>query len=286
MLTRRSFIRGLLGSILAGLFASLWAFFIEPALRLRVKKWRFQSSKWKIVALRIAIVSDLHMGEPYVGLKRLRTLVRRTNALGADIIVILGDLTAGHRFVTKPIEVERTAKELAALKAPLGIFAVLDNHDWWDDPSAQKRRKGPVLGQCALEQNNIPVLENQAIKLEHAKGAFWLAGLGDQLAFRLGNSRFQGVDDPVILLTHEPDIFPEVPQTVALTLSGHTHGGQVRLFGWSPIVPSRYGNGYAYGHIHEDHRDLVVSGGIGCSIAPVRFGVTPEITLVTLEASV
>ena len=213
------------------------------------------------------------MGEPYVGLKRLRTLVRRTNALGADIIVILGDLTAGHRFVTKPIEVERTAKELAALKAP-------------------------VLGQRALEQNNIPVLENQAIKLEHAKGAFWLAGLGDQLAFRLGNGRFQGVDNlpatlaqavddaPVILLAHEPDIFPEVPQTVALTLSGHTHGGQVRLFGWSPIVPSRYGNRYAYGHIHEDHRDLVVSGGIGCSIAPVRFGVTPEITLVTLEASV
>jgi len=298
VLTRRSFIRGLLGSILAGLFASLWAFFIEPALRLRVKKWRVQSSKWKIDALRIAIVSDLHMGEPYVGLKRLRTLVRRTNALGADIIVILGDLTAGHQFVTKPIEVERTAKELAALKAPLGIFAVLGNHDWWDDPSAQKRRKGPVLGQRALEQNNIPVLENQAIKLEHAKGAFWLAGLGDQLVFRLGNGRFQGVDDlpatlaqavddaPVILLAHEPDIFPEVPQTVALTLSGHTHGGQVRLFGWSPIVPSRFGNRYAYGHIHEDHRDLVVSGGIGCSIAPVRFGVTPEITLVTLEASV
>ena len=125
-----------------------------------------------------------------------------------------------------------------------------------------------------------------------------MAGLGDQLAFRLGNGRFQGVDNlpatlaqavddaPVILQAHEPDIFPEVPQTVALTLSGHTHGGQVRLFGWSPIVPSRYGNRYAYGHIHEDHRDLVVSGGIGCSIAPVRFGVTPEITLVTLEASV
>ena len=123
-----------------------------------------------------------------------------------------------------------------------------------------------------------------------------MAGLGDQLAFRLGNGRFQGVDDlpttlaqilddsPVILLAHEPDIFPEVPQAVALTLSGHMHGGQVRLFGWSPIVPSRYGNRYAYGHIHENHRDLVVSGGVGCSIAPVRFGVTPEITLVHLEA--
>ena len=102
MLTRRSFVCGLLGSILAGLFAFLWAFFIEPVLRLRVKKWWIQSSKWQIDALRVAIVSDLHMGERYVGLKRLLTLVRRTNALGADIIVILGDLTAGHRFVTKP----------------------------------------------------------------------------------------------------------------------------------------------------------------------------------------
>ena len=107
---------------MAGLFISLWAFFIEPILRLRAKKRWIQSSKWKIDALGIAIVSDLHMGEPYISLKLLRTLVRRTNALGADIIVILGDLTAGHRFVTKPIEVERTAKELAALKAPLSIL--------------------------------------------------------------------------------------------------------------------------------------------------------------------
>ena len=145
---------------MAGLFVSLWALFIESVLRLQVKKWRIQSSKWKIDALRNAIVSDLYMSEPYISLKRLRTLVRRTNALGADIIVILGDLTAVHRFVTKPIEVERTAKELAALKAQLGIFAVLGNHDCWDDPSAQKRRKGPVKGQPALEQNNIPVLEN------------------------------------------------------------------------------------------------------------------------------
>ena len=125
-----------------------------------------------------------------------------------------------------------------------------------------------------------------------------MAGLGDQLAFRLGNGRFQDIDDltgtfaqavdyaPVLLLTHETDIFTKVAQTMARTLSGHTHGGQVRLFGWSPIVPSRYGNRYAYGHIHEDNRDLVVSGGFGCSIALVRFGVTPEVTLVILEAGV
>jgi predicted MPP superfamily phosphohydrolase len=82
-----------------------------------------------------------------------------------------------------------------------------------------------------------------------------------------------------------------VPERVALTLSGHTHGGQVRVFGYSPVVPSRFRNRYAYGHIVETRagmatpRHLIVSGGLGCSIAPVRFGVPPEILLVELGAS-
>ena len=86
-------------------------------------------------------------------------------------------------------------------------------------------------------------------------------------------------DAPVILLAHEPDIFPDVPERVSLTLSGHTHGGQVRLFGYSPVVPSRFGNRYAYGHVVEDDRNLIVSGGLGFSILPVRFGVRPEISV-------
>ena len=90
---------------------------------------------------------------------------------------------------------------------------------------------------------------------------------------------------PVILMAHEPDVFPKVPPRVALTLSGHTHGGQIRLFGRSPVVPSRYDNRYAYGHVVEDDRNLIISGGLGCSIAPVRFGVPPEIVVVDLGAS-
>jgi predicted MPP superfamily phosphohydrolase len=80
----------------------------------------------------------------------------------------------------------------------------------------------------------------------------------------------------------EPDIFPDVPSRVALTLSGHTHGGQVRLFGYSPVVPSRYGNRYAYGHVVEAGRNLIISGGLGFSIAPIRFGVRPEILTIDL----
>src|SRR5688500_7611690 len=110
------------------------------------------------------------------------------------------------------------------------------------------------------------------MRLRKGEHAFWLAGLGDQLALLPGarweRRRFGGVDDlagtlarvtdnaPVILLAHEPDIFPRVPERVALTLSGHTHGGQVRLLGYSPMIPSRFGNRYAYGHIVESERNL------------------------------
>ena len=290
-MTRRGFLRGLLGVILAGLFATLYGFFVEPALRLRVRRWRLSPAGWpRDRPLRIAILTDLHLGEPYVGLRRLRRIVRRTNALGADVIVLLGDYAAGHRLISAPVRIADAAPVLAELTAPLGVHAILGNHDWWDDLSAQARGGGPNLYAEALEAVGIPVLSNSAIRLDD----FWLAGLEDQLALSLGGGRFRGLDDldgtlsqvtddaPVILLAHEPDIFPRVPARVALTLSGHTHGGQVRLFGWSPIVPSRFGNRYAYGHVREEGRDLVVSGGIGCSILPVRFGVVPEITVVEL----
>jgi predicted MPP superfamily phosphohydrolase len=155
-----------------------------------------------------------------------------------------------------------------------------------------------------LERFGIPVYENDAVRLDKDGHSFWLAGLGDQLAFvkalrrrpRRDRTGPRGVDDlpgtlakvtdaaPVILLAHEPDVFPRVPDRVSLTLSGHTHGGQVRLFGHSPRVPSRYGNRYAYGHIVEDGRHLVVSGGLGCSVLPVRIGVRPEIVMVDVAA--
>ena len=181
------------------------------------------------------------------------------------------------------------------------MHAVLGNHDWWDDLEAQRTGKGPVLGRRALERVGIPVYENDATRISKDGHAFWLAGLGDQIAFITGRRKrarrmFEGVDDlpgtlakitddaPVILLAHEPDIFSEVPNRVSLTLSGHTHGGQVRLFGYSPMVPSRYGNRYAYGHVVEDDRHLIISGGLGCSILPVRIGMPPEIVMVDVAA--
>jgi predicted MPP superfamily phosphohydrolase len=188
------------------------------------------------------------------------------------------------------------AAELARLQATNGFYAILGNHDWWHDAPTQKLRMGPTQVGLALEAAGITLLENRALRLETAAGPIWLAGLGDQIAFlRRQRGLPMGIDDlvgtlaqisdetaPVIMMAHEPDAFARMPARVGLTLSGHTHGGQVRLFGWSPIVPSRYGNRYAYGHVVEDNRNLIVSGGLGCSILPIRFGMPPEIVLLDI----
>jgi hypothetical protein len=228
---------------------------------------------------------------------RITEIVARTNALGADAILLLGDYTAGHPFQTRAVAAAETARILAGLRAPLGVHGVLGNHDWWEDTAVQRAGRGPPAAQVAFVEAGLTVYENRAVRLVKDGQPFWLAGLGDQLAFIIRGGRrwrFRGVDDlegtlaqvtddaPVILLAHEPDIFPRVPDRVSLTVSGHTHGGQVRLLGYSPVVPSEFGNRYAYGHIREQGRDLIVSGGLGCSILPVRFGVPPEIVLIEL----
>ena len=206
--------------------------------------------------------------------------------------MLLGDYAVASRFITKRLPMPEVARILAGLRAPLGVHAILGNHDWWDDHAVQRSRKGPPAARRDFEAAGIPVLENAGVRLVKDGRPFWLLGLGDQLAFV--RRPVAGVHDlprtlaairddaPAILLAHEPDIFPSVPQRVALTLSGHTHGGQVRCFGYSPVVPSRYGNRFAYGHVVENGRHLIVSGGLGTSIAPVRFGVPPEIVVVDL----
>jgi predicted MPP superfamily phosphohydrolase len=216
----------------------------------------------------------------------VRQVVDAANKLGSDLTVVLGDFFATHRFVTEVVPHPVWAAELSGLHAPLGVYSVLGNHDWWHDV-------GNVLR--ALDKVHVPVMQNHAVLLGPPGRRFWLAGLGDQLAYRLGPSKFRGVDDlpgtlarirtddPVILLAHEPDIFTEVPARVALSIAGHTHGGQIRLPFAPPLwIPSAYGRRFAYGHIVEDGRHLIVSGGLGCSGVPLRLGMPPEIVRITL----
>lgn len=297
MISRRRFLSWLVGACAAGFTSAAYAFAIEPRFRLAVTRHAVQPPNWpRGRTLRVAALSDPHLGEPYMPLDRFAEIVEAANALAPDLVVMLGDYAAGHRFVSKSVSMRDMAKVAAQLSAPLGVFAILGNHDWWDDPVAQQTGRGPVLVQNALEAEGIRVLHNEAVRLHQDGAPFWLLGLGDQLALRRRDLRHVGLHDlaatmaavdeddaPALLLAHEPDIFPLVPKRIALTMCGHTHGGQVRLLGFSPIVPSDFGNRYAYGHVVEDDRHLVVSGGLGCSKLPVRLGVPPEITLVDLS---
>ncbi len=288
-LTRRRFLAA--GAGLAGLSATAtgaYAGAIEP-LGLIVTPYRLTPPSWPAGhKLTITVIADLHAGYPDMPLEHIRRVVDAANDLGSDLIVLLGDFRAWYPFKTTPVPDADWAAELARLEAPLGRWTILGNHDWWHGLDEVRR---------ALAEAHLPILENDAVLLGQKGQRFWLAGLGDQLAYRIGRGQFRGVDDlpatlarvttddPVVLLAHEPDIFTIVPPRVALTLSGHTHGGQIRIpFVWPHFVPSQYGARYAYGHVIESDRHLIVSGGLGTSIIPARFGVPPEIVHVTLGA--
>jgi uncharacterized protein len=298
MVSRRGFLKWFAALSVSSLALVTYSVVAEPFRGPKITRYDVHPNLWPAgLMLKIAVVADIHACNPWMNAERIRSIVETTNSLGADLIVLLGDYSAGHHFVLGGVHSDDWSLALSALKAPLGVHAILGNHDWWDDKTAQAAGRGPTYGRRALERRGIPVYENDAVRLQKDGHSFWLAGLGDQLAFYPSRRRYPGrrlgMDElmptlakvpemePVILLAHEPDIMPQVPARVGLVLSGHTHGGQLRLFGWSPVVPSRYGNRYAYGHVREQC-DLIVSGGLGCSIAPFRFGVPPEIVAVTI----
>jgi predicted MPP superfamily phosphohydrolase len=287
--TRRSLLAGAAGLIgLSAAGTAGYAAAIEPH-SLVVTPYTLTPPGWPIGRkLTITVIADLHAGGPDMRLPQVQRIVDTANELKSDVIVMLGDYVARYDFAIERIPDPVWAAELARLQAPLGVWAILGNHDWWYDLAGVRN---------ALAVAGIPLLENHAVLLGHEGERFWVAGIGDQIAHRVGRGRFRGVDDlpgtleqittddPVILLAHEPDIFPRVPERVALTFAGHTHGGQIRLpLIWPAFVPSKYGKRYAYGHVVERDRHLIVSGGLGTSIIPARLGVPPEIVHVTLGA--
>jgi predicted MPP superfamily phosphohydrolase len=266
----------------------VWAFWIEPAsitvrrVSLTVPKWHAEQRDMKI-----AVLTDLHVGAPHMGLGQLRRIVERTNAEAPELVLITGDFVIGGPHNEGGVEAgvvggtfiepEPIAAALKNLRAPLGVFAVLGNHDWWYDGERITR---------ALEAVGIVVLENRAVRIERGGRGFWLAGVADLWTrtpdIKGALAQVEG-DDPVLLITHNPDIFPGVPPRVSLTIAGHTHGGQVNLpFVGRLIVPSKFGQRYAMGQVVEQGRHLFVSGGIGTSSIPVRFRVPPEIVILTL----
>jgi predicted MPP superfamily phosphohydrolase len=255
----------------------LWAFWLEPASLTLVEE-RIRLARGGRGILRVAILTDLHVGSPFNGLDKLRRIVDRTNAVRPDLVCILGDLViqgvVGGRFVAP----EDIAAELKRLRATAGVVAVLGNHDGWLNHHRVR---------SALERNGIRVVEETAARVTTPAARLWVAGISDMWTGRPDVSAALAAvtdDDPVILLTHSPDVFPQVPDRVTITLAGHTHGGQVRfpLLG-RPVVPSKFGQRFAAGHIVERKRHLYVATGIGTSILPVRFRVQPAVALLTLS---
>jgi predicted MPP superfamily phosphohydrolase len=302
IITRRALLALPLGAVGTAGAVGAYGVLGEPLAQPEVTRYSLQPPRWPTgLNLRVAAIADLHACDPWMSIERIEAIVEQTNALSADLVVLLGDYVAGHKKITAIVPDAEWARALAGLKAPLGVYAVMGNHDWWDDPAAQRRQAALPKSALALETAGIPVLHNRSIGLEKNGQPINLAGLGDQMAFRppRGEPAWKGLgtDDlaltlsgtnpaaPTLLLAHEPDIFPSVPEIVSLTLAGHTHGGQVRILGHAPVVPSRFGNRYVYGHVVEDNRHLIVSGGLGCTWWPIRIGSPPEIVLVELSGS-
>jgi uncharacterized protein len=297
VITRRAFLHGA-GASAAAATATLSGSALAEPFATRVKHYRLSPPRWPVgLDLKLAVIADLHACEPWMGRERIRRIVAHANALAPDCVLLLGDYVAGDGMMryADPIAEKDWARELGRLKAPLGVHAVLGNHDWWADADVQRRRRGTPAAGLALLDAGIPIYENASVRLAKDGVAFWLAGLADQEAFwtqpmRTGRDDLTGTlrqipdEAPVVLMAHEPDIFPHVPDRVSVTVAGHTHGGQVRILGYAPIVPSRYGNRYVYGHIVEQSRNLIVSAGLGCSGVAVRFGAPPEIVMLELTA--
>ncbi|MFV1987243.1 MAG: metallophosphoesterase [Gemmatimonadota bacterium] len=255
-----------------------WAFVWEPG-RLVVREAALELPGWGGQRpLRLVLIADLHVGSPRNGIDNLRRVVDRANEQDPEIILLAGDIVIDNVFAGSFVSPEDIAAELRALAAPLGVFAVLGNHDRW--LSADRVT-------AALESAGITVVENRGVLVEAGDRRLWVAGVSD---FWTGHpdldAALAGVadDDPVLLVTHNPDIFPDVPDRVSLTLAGHTHGGQVVLpFVGRAITPSRFGERYAVGHVTEENRQLFVTSGVGTSRLGVRFLVPPEIVVLELE---
>jgi predicted MPP superfamily phosphohydrolase len=298
-ISRRLFLQGAGGLLATGAAFGSYAVVVEPGLRLDVTSYKVTPPRWPDgLELKAVVLADLHACEPWMSADRIRSIAETANALNPDIIFLLGDFNGGHKYVTAPVCPAQWAEALSVLKAPLGTYAVLGNHDWWHGALPGMKGDEGESVRKALRHANFILLENDVVPLRKGDQAFWVAGLGDQMAYRSGRHNFHGTDDlpatlakvtddaPIVLLAHEPFLFHRVPSRVALTLCGHTHGGQVNLPLVSPIYErAHFGTDKIYGHIVDDARHMIISGGLGTSIAPIRVLRPPEIVAITLTGT-
>jgi predicted MPP superfamily phosphohydrolase len=226
--------------------------------------------------LKVLLLSDTHVAGPDMPPERLARIVVGLNRLKPDLVLIAGDLVSEKRFATHIYTPDQVTAPLHGFKARFGTVAALGNHDHWFDPAAIE---------AGLRKGGIAVLKNEAIE----RGPLLIGGIDDD---------FSGHDDvpatfaamdrlaakPRILVTHSPDIVPEMPSPVAAVFAGHTHCGQIVL----PLIGaisyvSRYGDRFACGDMNDDGQRVFVGAGLGTSILPLRYGAHPDVWLITLK---
>jgi predicted MPP superfamily phosphohydrolase len=221
---------------------------------------------------RIALISDLHVG-PHFGLADVRRVGDAVNALQPDAVVLLGDFVA-----RDPADAAVVSEGLAHLTPPLGVYAVLGNHDQWVDTNQVS---------FLLSRGNVRVLRNNGLPLERRGDRLWLAGIED---IRTGRPNPRAAlagarpGDRKILLAHNPmAVRGAAPLGVDLVLAGHTHGGQVQLPLIGPLVLPIRDRSLAQGLVSTAGTQIYVTRGVGVGTPPVRLGSRPEIPVVVLR---
>lgn len=218
-------------------------------------------------------ITDLHL-YPLTQPALIRKSVEMANELKPDLVVITGD------YVWQDLEaIFELAPILSGLDAKYGVFSILGNHDYWLDAAVIT---------AAMESAGLPVLINRGLHIEQGKGKLYLAGLDDGWSGKPDlDATLEGSSPgaPVILLCHEPDLVDQysLDGRIDLQLSGHTHGGQIRLPGLGALILPYLGRKYDQGLYNVNGMLLYTNRGLGVISEPVRFNCPPEISQFTLH---
>lgn len=254
----------------------VYAFGIEPGF---LKENKQELTNWTLPSTRIAFFSDLHMGAPHIDRAYVENVVERINNSNPDLILIGGDLVINGVVGGTYAPIEEIADILKKLKAQHGVFAVLGNHDWWRD--------GDHIFQV-LTSSGIKVLENDSQKIYlDEKNYFQLIGIGDHYTRHSNFEKaFQKTkeDETIITFMHDPGALLELKKKFNLAFAGHTHGGQLFIPGFGPIItPGKAPREWVRGWTDLPIGKLFVSVGIGTSIVPFRINTIPEFVILDLK---